>query len=37
MRILNEATLAEETSRRLTMAMWMDSTEMSHTPMPLTS
>jgi hypothetical protein len=34
---VNEATLAEEASRRLTMAMWTDSTEMSHPPMPLTS
>jgi hypothetical protein len=34
---VNEATLAEEASRRLIMAMWIDSTEMSHTLMPLTS
>ncbi len=34
---VNETTLAEEASRRLTMAMWMDSMEMSHTPAPLTS
>jgi hypothetical protein len=34
---VNEATLAEEASRRLTMATWMDTTEISHTLMPLTS
>ena len=34
---VNEATLAEEASRRLTMAMWMDSTETSRAPEPLSS
>jgi hypothetical protein len=34
---VNEATLAEEASRRLVMAMWMDTPEMSHTPESLNS
>jgi hypothetical protein len=34
---VNEAALAEEASRRLTMAMWIDSTETEPSPEPLSA